>query len=186
MCTRRSRKEPAGHLRRRRSVHRGHRVDLREELRRTDGVRCRLKQGKAVWNLGVASYSPADLPSQDPAGRRATGLEAHRDLRLSRSVGHRRRRECLQGRSGRIRELQTPFHWFHIGQFLLGNFATFRLAYDLYLSPRRPAPWLPWDGSVAAGLSIRLSWRNGAGADWRLPATISTRSSPSAGNGIAA
>jgi len=28
----------------------------------------------------------------------------------------------------------TPFHWFHIGQFLLGNFATFRLAYDLYLS----------------------------------------------------
>lgn len=28
----------------------------------------------------------------------------------------------------------NPFRWFHIGQFLLGNFATFRLAYDLYLS----------------------------------------------------
>src|SRR6267154_4144533 len=65
------------------------------------------KQGKAVWNLGVASYSPAIYHRKDPGSRSATGPEARRDLRLSRSVGHRRRRECLQGRGGRSRELQS-------------------------------------------------------------------------------
>lgn len=28
----------------------------------------------------------------------------------------------------------SPFRWYNIGQFMLGNFATFRVAYDLYLS----------------------------------------------------
>jgi hypothetical protein len=141
------------------------------------------KQGKAVWNLGVASYSPAIYHRKDPGSRSATGPEARRDLRLSRSVGHRRRRECLQGCGGRSRELQSV-----------------SLVPHRSVSPRqfrdlpaglRPLPVLavqhpggPGTGP-AAGLSIRLSWRSGAGADWKLPATISTRSSPSAGNGIA-
>jgi hypothetical protein len=36
------------------------------------------------------------------------------------------------GEDGVVRS--TSFHWFEIGQFLLDNFATFRLGYDLYLS----------------------------------------------------
>jgi hypothetical protein len=44
------------------------------------------KQGKAVWNLGVASYSPVIYHRKI---RAAAQHKARRDLRLSRSVGHR-------------------------------------------------------------------------------------------------
>jgi len=48
------------------------------------------KQAKAVWNLGVVSYSPVIYHRKDPRRRRAIGHKAHRDLRLSRSVRYRR------------------------------------------------------------------------------------------------
>lgn len=48
------------------------------------------------------------------------------------------RRRFLQANVYRVKAdgtvVMAPLrHWFDVGQFLLGNFATFRLAYDLYL-----------------------------------------------------
>jgi hypothetical protein len=91
------------------------------------------KQGKAVWNLGVASYSPAIYHRKIRVAAQRLGIkptEIYVFLDLSDIDDDANVYKV--GADGVVSS--TPFHWFHIGQFLLGNFATFRLAYDLYLS----------------------------------------------------
>ena len=87
-----------------------------------------------MWKFGVAScgFQPCPIarsgwPPSDWAGSppRSTSFSI---CRTSTTTPMSTRSEA----SGPVSS--TPFHWFHIGQFLLGNFATFRLAYDLYLS----------------------------------------------------
>ena len=91
------------------------------------------KQGKAVWNLGVASYSPVIYFRKIEAAARHLGIkpaELYVFLDLSDidddANGYR------VGEDGVVRSLVVQR--FDIGQFLLGNFATFRLIYDLYLT----------------------------------------------------
>jgi hypothetical protein len=91
------------------------------------------KQGKAVWNLGVASYSPAIYHRKSRVAAQRLGIkptEIYVFLDLSDIDDDANVYKV--GADGVVSS--TPFHWFHIGQFLIGNFATFRLAYDLYLS----------------------------------------------------
>ena len=91
------------------------------------------KQGKAVWNLGVASYSPAIYHRKIRVAAQRLGLkptEIYVFLDLS-DIGDDANIYRV-GEEGVVRS--TSFHWFEIGQFLLDNFATFRLGYDLYLS----------------------------------------------------
>lgn len=91
------------------------------------------KQGKALWNLGVASYSPVIYHRKIRVAAQRLGIKPAEiyvfldlsDIDDDANVYH-------VASDGTVSS--TPFHWFHIGQFLLGNFATFRLAYDLYLS----------------------------------------------------
>lgn len=90
------------------------------------------KQGKAVWNLGVASYSPAIYYRKIQAAARRLGIKPVElyvfldmsDIYDDANVYH-------VGPDGVVSS--SPFRWYNIGQFFLGNFATFRLAYDLYL-----------------------------------------------------
>ena len=90
------------------------------------------RQGKAVWNLGVASYSPVIYFRKIQSAVRRLGIkpvEIYVFLDLSdidddANVYH-------VGADGVV--TSSAFHWFNIGQFLLGNFATFRLIYDVYL-----------------------------------------------------
>jgi hypothetical protein len=91
------------------------------------------KQGKAVWNLGVASYSPVIYHRKIRAAAQRLGIkpaEIYVFLDLS-DIGDDANIYRV-GEDGVVRS--TSFHWFEIGQFLLDNFATFRLGYDLYLS----------------------------------------------------
>jgi len=80
------------------------------------------KQGKAVWNLGVASYSPVIYHRKIRAAAQRLGIKPIGDDTNIYRVGE----------DGVVRS--TSFHWFDIGQFALDNFATFRLGYDLFLS----------------------------------------------------
>ncbi len=90
------------------------------------------RQGKAVWNLGVASYSPVIYFRKIELAVQRLGIkpvEIYVFLDLSdidddANVYH-------VGADGVV--TSSAFHWFNIGQFLLGNFATFRLIYDVYL-----------------------------------------------------
>lgn len=90
------------------------------------------RQGKAVWNLGVASYSPAIYFRKIRAVAKKLGIEPVEiyvfldlsDIDDDANVYH-------VGPDGVV--TSSPFHWYNIGQFMLGNFASFRLAYDLYL-----------------------------------------------------
>jgi hypothetical protein len=91
------------------------------------------KQGKAVWNLGVLSYSPVIYYRKIQAAAEKLGIkpaEIYVFLDLSdirdEAVVYR------VGEDGAI-GMAPSYHWFDTGQFLLGNFATFRLAYDLWL-----------------------------------------------------
>ncbi|SJZ90969.1 GDSL-like Lipase/Acylhydrolase family [Enhydrobacter aerosaccus] len=91
------------------------------------------RQGKAVWNLGVASYSPAIYHRKIRVAAQKLGITPREiyvfldlsDIDDDANVYH-------VSPDGIV--TSSAFHWFNIGQFLLGNFATFRLAYDLYLS----------------------------------------------------
>jgi hypothetical protein len=91
------------------------------------------KQGKAVWNLGVASYSPVIYHRKIRAAAQRLGIkpaEIYVFLDLS-DIGDDANIYHV-GEDGVVRS--TAFHWYNIGQFALDNFATFRLGYDLYLS----------------------------------------------------
>lgn len=91
------------------------------------------RQGRAVWNLGVMSFSPVIYYRKIKAAAETLGVtpaELYIFLDLSDIMD-----EALVysiGKDGRI-EMTTSYHWFNTGQFLLGNFATFRLLYDLWL-----------------------------------------------------
>ena len=64
---------------------------------RGSGVR-RRPAGQGAVESRRRVLQPGHLSPQDPGGRRAAGREARRDLRLPRSVGHRRRRQRLSCR----------------------------------------------------------------------------------------
>jgi len=91
------------------------------------------EQGKAVWNLGVMSYSPVIYWRKVRAAVDKLGIkpkEIYVFLDMSDIAD-----EALVYRvadDGSVK--MTPsYHWFATGQFLLGNFVTFRLMYDLWL-----------------------------------------------------
>jgi hypothetical protein len=90
------------------------------------------KRQKAVWNLGVASYSPAIYYRKIQVAAERLGLKPIEifvfldlsDIDDDANVYH-------VGKDGVVSS--SPLHAFNVGQFLLGNFATFRVIYDLYL-----------------------------------------------------
>lgn len=90
------------------------------------------KQGKAVWNLGVASYSPAIYWRKIRAVVGKLGIKPIEifvfldlsDIDDDANVYH-------EQPDGSVRSHR--WHGYHIGQFLLGNFASFRVLYDLFL-----------------------------------------------------
>lgn len=91
------------------------------------------RQGKAVWNLGVTSFSPVIYHRKIKAaaerlGITPTALYVFLDLSdiMDDAIVYR------VGEDGVI-DMAPSYHWFDTGQFLLGNFATFRLLYDLWL-----------------------------------------------------
>jgi hypothetical protein len=91
------------------------------------------RQGKAVWNLGVTSYSPVIYWRKARAAVDRLGIkpaEIYVFLDLSDILD-----EALVYRVGDddVVRMAPSYHWFATGQFLLGNFATFRLVYDLWL-----------------------------------------------------
>jgi hypothetical protein len=90
------------------------------------------KQGKAAWNLGVASYSPAIYWRKVRSVQKRLGIKPAEifvfldmsDIDDDANTYH----EQTDGTVSAHR-----WHGYHIGQFLLGNFATFRVMYDLFL-----------------------------------------------------
>lgn len=91
------------------------------------------RQGKALWNLGVASYSPIIYFRKIREAARRLGIKPAEiyvfldlsDIDDDANVYH------LQP-DGTVKA--SVFHGYHIGQFLLGNFATFRLLYNAFIS----------------------------------------------------
>lgn len=100
-----------------------------------DGAR----QRKAVWNLGVASYSPIIYHRKVRAAAERLGLKPAEvlvfldlsDIDDDANVYH-------TGRNGDIEFVNgsSPTVGFDLGRFLVNNLATFRLFYDLYLTSR--------------------------------------------------
>ncbi len=104
------------------------------------------KSGKAVWNLGVASYSPIIYYRKILSAAKRLGLKPAEiyvfldlsDIDDEANIYHVRADGTIA--------MSVSHHWFDVGQFLLGNFATFRLIYDLYLdSPFSTAGAFGWD-----------------------------------------
>ena len=89
-------KKPRGDLRHRRFLHRGARLDLRAEFYRPHGVRCR-ETGQGGLQPRCRVLQPGHLPPQDQGRGGTAAAQAGRDLRLSRPLGHRRRRQRLPG-----------------------------------------------------------------------------------------
>ncbi len=90
------------------------------------------KEGKAVWNLGVMSFSPIIYhrkirAAADKLGIKPTEIYVFLDLSDITERGNDLSRE-----RGRTIAMAPSYHWFDTGQFLLGNFATFRLLYNLW------------------------------------------------------
>ena len=123
------------------------------------------REGKAAWNLGVMSFSPIIYHLKIRAAAEKLGLkpaEIYVFLDLSDitddAIVYR------VGEDGTIRAAPSN-HWFDTGQFLLGNFATFRLLYNLWIyfpfGSRHPMK-----AGAHAGASIPGSWTNGAAAGW--------------------
>lgn len=95
------------------------------------------KQNKAVWNLGVASYSPAIYHHKIKAAAQRLDVKPSEifvfldlsdiddDANIYRSAV-----------DGTITTSypEKPMSRFDAGQFLLNNFTTFRFLYDLYLT----------------------------------------------------
>jgi len=107
-------------------------------------------QGKAVWDLGVMSFSPIIYhrkirAAAEKLGIRPTEIYVFLDLSdiTDEAIIYR------AGEDGTI-TMAPDQHWFDTGQFLLGNFATFRLLYNLWLD-------LPF-GSAAPDESWRARW----------------------------
>jgi hypothetical protein len=91
------------------------------------------KQGKAVWNLDVTSYSPTIYYRKIRAAAERLGIKpAEIFVFLDVSDIDDEANVYRVGEDGTISS-SLSYHWFDTGQFLLGNFATFRLGYDLWL-----------------------------------------------------
>ena len=91
------------------------------------------RQSKAVWNLGVASYSPTIYHRKIRAAAERLGIkpsEIYVFLDLSDIDDDANVYWVDEHDNVRM---TWSHHWFDIGQFLLDNFATFRLLYDIYL-----------------------------------------------------
>lgn len=108
------------------------------------------KEGKAVWNLGVLSFSPVIyyrkiIASAEKLGIKPSEIYVFLDMSdiMDEAVVYR------EAEDGTI-TMAPQYHWFDTGQFLLGNFATFRLLYNLWLD-------LPF-GSAAPDESWRGRW----------------------------
>lgn len=91
------------------------------------------RQGKAVWNLGVTSYAPIIYWRKILASAKKLGIKpAEIYVFLDMSDIDDEANVYWVDDQGNVR-MKPAYHWFATGQFLLGNFATFRLAYDLWL-----------------------------------------------------
>jgi len=108
------------------------------------------KDGNAVWNLGALSFSPVIYHRKIRASAEKLGIkpaEIYVFLDMSditdEAIIYR------EGEDGTI-TMAPSFHWFDTGQFLLGNFATFRLLYNVWLD-------MPF-GSAAPDESWRARW----------------------------
>ena len=85
------------------------------------------KEGKAVWNLGVLSFSPVIYHRKIRAAAEKLGIKPTEHTSSSdmsditdEAIVYR------ESEDGTI-TMAPSFHWFDTGQFLLGNSATFRL-----------------------------------------------------------
>ena len=108
------------------------------------------KEGKAVWNLGVLSFSPViyyrkTRVAAERLGIKPTEIYVFLDMSdiTDEAIVYR------ESEDGTI-TMAPSFDWFDTGQFLLGNFATFRLLYNLWLD-------MPF-GSAAPDESWRARW----------------------------
>lgn len=108
------------------------------------------REGKAVWNLGVLSFAPVIYyrkikAAAEKLGIKPTEIYVFLDISdiIDEAVVYRERDD------GTI-AMAPSYHWFDTGQFLLGNFATFRLLYNFWLE-------LPF-GSAAPDESWRGQW----------------------------
>jgi hypothetical protein len=91
------------------------------------------RQGKAVWNLGVTSYSPLIYQRKIRAAAEELGVKPSEIyVFLDVSDIDDEANVYRVDEHGDIK-MTLAYHWFDTGQFLLGNFATFRLAFDLWL-----------------------------------------------------
>jgi len=107
-------------------------------------------EGKAVWNLGVMSFAPLIFHRKlkavvEKLGIKPTELYVFLDLSdiTDEAIIYR------VDADGNV-QMTPSYHWFDTGQFLLGNFATFRLMYNLWLE-------MPF-GAAAPDESWRGSW----------------------------
>lgn len=108
------------------------------------------REGKAAWNLGVMSFAPIIYhrkikASAEKLGLKPTEIYVFLDMSdiIDEAVFYR------EAPDGTV--IMTPSqHWFDTGQWLLGNFATFRLLYNLWLA-------MPF-GSAAPDESWRARW----------------------------
>jgi hypothetical protein len=99
------------------------------------------RQGKAAWNLGVASYSPIIYPLRIEAAARELGTTPKSiylfldlsDIDDDANVY----RLAADGSVEKVPALYTPYVKgtpFDLGRFVLNNFSTARLAYDLWIA----------------------------------------------------
>jgi hypothetical protein len=99
------------------------------------------KQNKAVWNLGVASYSPAIYHLKIRAAAEKLGLKPREifvfldlsDIDDDANV-YRLAADGTVTTASAPPGPQKPMSTFNLGQFLLNNFTTVRFVYDLYLT----------------------------------------------------
>ena len=100
-----------------------------------DGAR----QGKAVWNLGVASYSPVIYHRKIRAAAERLNLrpaDIFVFLDLSDIDDDANVYRVAQNDDIEYADHYSSLLPFDIGTFLVNNFATFRLIHDLYLTSR--------------------------------------------------
>jgi hypothetical protein len=98
------------------------------------------KQNKAVWNLGVASYSPAIYhrkirAAAERLGPKPTEIFVFLDLSdIDDDANVYRIAADGTVVTASSPGAQKPMIEFDLGQFLVNNFTTFRFFYDLYLT----------------------------------------------------
>jgi hypothetical protein len=96
------------------------------------------KQKKAVWNLGVASYSPVIYHRKIRAAAERLGLkprEIFLFLDLSDIDDDANVYRVADDGTVKFARGDKPTGWsFDVGQFLISNFTTARLLHDLYLT----------------------------------------------------